>query len=207
MSVESSTQDPVPWDFLERQPSVHGLDEDMKPGCEDNQTQPKMIGERELSISGSDDIVSINSSVLSSPRNMKTRQHLQLPPFKSLGIAAPHPDVLLTPPDECDSIRWSNSSQYSALFPSSSPCQHPRILASEGTTPETPLVSEFMSATTAEAPQSSQATEFQASEPMDAQPDEGVQNISAPDTHGDNNDERSAWLKGAIRVTCMLNEP
>lgn len=178
----------------------------MESACEDSETQPKMTGERTLSISGPDGIVSIDPPVLSSSRNLKSRQHLQLPPFKSLGIAAPHPDVLLTPPDEHDSIRWSNSSQYSALFPASSPCQHPRNRASEGTTPETPLVSEFMSATTAEAPQSSRATDFRSSELMNPQPDEGVQNLSAPNTHGDNNDERSAWLKGAVRVTCMLNE-
>lgn len=38
-------------------------------------------------------------------------QELRLPSFKALGIAVPHPDHLLTPPDEPDQIAWHPLSQ------------------------------------------------------------------------------------------------
>ncbi|KAL9583238.1 MAG: hypothetical protein Q9203_005163 [Teloschistes exilis] len=36
----------------------------------------------------------------------KTRQQLQLPSFRSLGIAVPYPNSILTPPDEPTSLTW-----------------------------------------------------------------------------------------------------
>lgn len=41
-----------------------------------------------------------------SPIKGKGRRDLRLPSFKGLGIAIPHPDNLLTPPEEPDQISW-----------------------------------------------------------------------------------------------------
>ena len=43
--------------------------------------------------------------------NFKLRQELRLPSFKALGIAVPHPDQLLTPPEEPDQMAWYPNSQ------------------------------------------------------------------------------------------------
>ena len=45
---------------------------------------------------------SVGSGSLLQKRAQAARENLRLPSFKSLGIALPHPDHLLTPPDEPD---------------------------------------------------------------------------------------------------------
>ena len=45
------------------------------------------------------------------PHKCKDRQDLRLPSFKALGIAVPHPDHLLTPPEEPDYVAWHPLSQ------------------------------------------------------------------------------------------------
>ena len=47
----------------------------------------------------------------SPPVKGKGRRDLRLPCFKALGIAVPHPDHLLTPPEEPDQISWHPHSQ------------------------------------------------------------------------------------------------
>ena len=48
---------------------------------------------------------------IESPLKCKGRQQLRLPSFKALGIAVPHPDHLLTPPEEPDQFAWKPHSQ------------------------------------------------------------------------------------------------
>lgn len=164
-----------------------------------------MFDGQRLSMNINDVTAAMGSPAVSPSRNMKSRQHLQLPTFKSLGIAAPHPDVLLTPPDEHDNIHWANPSEDLSHIPTNSPYHRPMSMASEGTTPETPLVSEFVSATGGETPKSSQPTASQASAPMVTPTGEGILHLSASSTQSENSDERTAWLKGAVEVTCKLN--
>ena len=66
----------------------------------------------------------------------RSRQGLQLPSFKSLGIANPHPDSLLTPPDEAgiDPLLASvldhptpNTSRYSIVAAELSPAESPAL--------------------------------------------------------------------------------
>lgn len=116
-------------------------------------------------------------------RNVKARQHLQLPTFKSLGIAVPHPDFLLTPPDEVD-LMWSTSFHDPAMTTKNTPILRPTSVASEGTIPDTPHVHEFMSDSSANTPLPSQAQT-----PGDA----GTGSADA-------SNERSAWLEQAIEI-------
>jgi hypothetical protein len=50
------------------------------------------------------------SSVIIS--RLKARQDLHLPPFRSLLIAAPSPNLLLTPPDDTDSFFWKPVTEF-----------------------------------------------------------------------------------------------
>ena len=46
---------------------------------------------------------------------LKARQDLHLPPFKTLHIAAPSPNLLLTPPDDTDPFYWKPMTQFSTF--------------------------------------------------------------------------------------------
>lgn len=46
---------------------------------------------------------------------LKARQDLHLPPFRSLLIAAPPPNPLLTPPDDTDPFYWKHLTQFSTF--------------------------------------------------------------------------------------------
>lgn len=186
--------------------SVNELEEHIGHSGDKIYRETRMADGRRHSMTFNEVTAAMVSSAILPSRNMKARQNLQLPPFKSLGIAAPHPDVLLTPPDEHDNIRWTNPSQVSPHILTSSPYQHPMSMASEGTTPETPLVSEFVSAAGAETPKSSQPTASQVSAPMATPTGEGIQDLSASSTEADNSDERTTWLKGAVEVTCRSTQ-
>lgn len=67
--------------------------------------------------------VSIGGKSLLQQRAQAVGGNLRLPSFKSLGIALPHPDHLLTPPDEPDMGLYDPSSlpQYAAQIPRSAP--------------------------------------------------------------------------------------
>lgn len=121
------------------------------------------------------------------PRNSKARQNLHLPPFKSLGIVVPHPDFLLTPPYETD-IKWNAASQDPAELPPTTPILHPTSVTSEGTTPETPHVHEFISETTTSTSTITQ-TPAQGAMTEEAGLDE-------------DNVERSSWLEQTVDVAC-----
>ena len=182
------------------------LDECSGSGGDGLLIQPKTLDTQTRSINTLDLTAAMASPAVSPSRMMKTRQHLQLPPFKSLGIAAPHPDVLLTPPDEHDTICWTDPFQKLPHIPTSSPCSHLMRIASEGTTPETPLVSEFVSAAGAETPKSSQPTASQVPVPMTSQGGEGLQDLPASNTQSDNSQGRTTWLADAVEVTCRTNQ-
>lgn len=140
------------------------------------------------------------SPAVPSVRNVKIRQHLQLPPFRSLGIAAPHPDVLLTPPDEQALLFWDSSEQRSFYLPNSLPSRHPIGMTSEGTTPETPLLSEFISAAEPEAPTASQPTASHPSAVGTGAVLEGVGESSTTNIRSNTTDEGSVWIRGALEV-------
>ena len=54
---------------------------------------------------------SISTISLGSSQKGSDRHELRLPSFKALGIAVPHPDHLLTPPEEPDQLAWHPMSQ------------------------------------------------------------------------------------------------
>lgn len=59
---------------------------------------------------------------------LKARQDLHLPPFRSLLIAAPHPNLLLTPPDDTDPFYWKQSTRF-ATFQLSKTFPFPRTVS------------------------------------------------------------------------------
>ncbi len=79
------------------------------------------------------------------PPMMKARQHLQLPPFNSLGIAAPFSNFLLTPPDENEIIKWNASSRDPLQIPSSTSVPPSNKFTSKGTTTKASHLDEFIS--------------------------------------------------------------
>ena len=54
---------------------------------------------------------SIGTISTGSSQRGSDRHELRLPSFKALGIAVPHPDHLLTPPEEPDQLAWHPLSQ------------------------------------------------------------------------------------------------
>lgn len=54
---------------------------------------------------------SIGTVSTGSSQKGSDRHELRLPSFKALGIAVPHPDHLLTPPEEPDQLAWHPLSQ------------------------------------------------------------------------------------------------
>ncbi|MCJ1269430.1 hypothetical protein MMC22_009322 [Lobaria immixta] len=123
------------------------------------------------------------SQFSSPPRDSKARQNLQLPPFRSLGIVVPHPDFLLTPPYETD-IKWNASFQDPSEISSSTQILRPTSVTSEGTTPQTPHVHEFISKSTNNTPTPTQA------------PEQGTMSEEAG--QDENNIERPSWLEQAV---------
>ena len=124
--------------------------------------------------------------ITSVPRTIRVRQHLQLPPFKSLGLASPYTNFLLTPPDEAEIIKWNASCQDPLHIPTSTSVQRPTSLASEGTTPEPSNIHEFMpdNVTNSPTPQSTMATGGS-----------GHGNSSS-----DSDSSRSTWIEEAVKI-------
>ena len=89
-------------------------------------------------------------------RNSKSLKNMQLPPIKSLVIVLPQSEFLLTPPYETD-IKWNASCQDPSELPPTTPIFRPTGATSEGTTPETPQVHEFISESTTNTPNLAQA--------------------------------------------------
>ena len=134
------------------------------------------------------------------PRS-KARQNLQLPPFKLLGIAMPHPDFLLTPPDEVDEFPWGQP--VSDLQPVSSSLfyQNPANTASEGNTPQTPVVKEFLSESGTETPKPSHPAQSQSSEIMTSTTSRASEETSTTSGSQDlNSRERLAGLQEAVEI-------
>lgn len=119
-------------------------------------------------------------------RDNKARQHLQLPPFKALGIVVPHPDFLLTPPYETD-VKWNASSQGPSELPPTTPILRPTSDTSEGTTPETSHVHEFISERTINTPASTHTNT----------PGAMTEEIGRDE---ENNNDRSSWLEQAVDI-------
>lgn len=118
---------------------------------------------------------------VSNARYSKARSHLQLPPFRSLGIDKPHPDYLLTPPDEVDLIKFNQSPQNPSCMPTSTPQSFAATRSSEGTTPETPVVREFVSDSDTNTP----------TQGAMAGTGSGLEDISSG---------RSTWLEQAVEI-------
>ena len=84
---------------------------------------------------------------IESPLKCKGRQQLRLPSFKALGIAVPHPDHLLTPPEEPDQFAWQPHSQplphlQDFDIPRSIPLQTSKLTPEDEPTMAAPLDSE-----------------------------------------------------------------
>lgn len=127
--------------------------------------------------------------ITSVPRTIRGRQHLQLPPFKSLGLVLPYTNFLLTPPDEAEIIRWNASCRDPLQIPTSTSIQRPTSVASEGTTPETPHVHEFIpgNVTISPTPQGTMA--------------EGG---SSHGNSSDSDNSRSTWIEEAVKIASKL---
>lgn len=173
MNVELSSvtrRETVPQDCSQSEPAVHN--EALR--WQDRPSSAPVAGAVAISQSSS------------LPRNSKARQILQLPPFRSLGIVVPHSDFLLTPPYETD-LNWNPSSQDPSHIPSTTPILRPTNVTSEGTTPETPHVHEFISEDTTNAPPPTQT------------PAQGAMTKTAG--LDEENVERSSWLEQAVGIT------
>lgn len=128
--------------------------------------------------------------ITSDPCSVRGRQHLQLPPFKSLGLSSPYTSFLLTPPDETEIIKWNASCRDPLQIPTSTSIQRPTSVASEGTTPETPHVHEFIpgNVTFSTTPQGTMA--------------EG--GSSHGNSSSDSDNSRSTWIEEAVKVASKL---
>ena len=124
--------------------------------------------------------------ITSVPRTIRVRQHLQLPPFRSLGLASPYTNFLLTPPDEAEIIKWNASCRDPLQIPTSTSVQRPTSVASEGTTPETPHVHEFIAGNVIISP-TSQGTM--------AEGGSGNDNSSSG-----SDSSRSTWIEEAVKI-------
>lgn len=123
--------------------------------------------------------------ITSVPRTIRVRQHLQLPPFRSLGLASPYTNFLLTPPDEAEIIQWNASCRNPLQIPTSTSVQRPTSVASEGTTPETPHVHEFIpNVTNSPTPDGTMA-----------EGGSGHDNSSS-----DSDSSRSTWIEEAVKI-------
>ena len=120
-------------------------------------------------------------------RNSKTRSHLQLPPFKSLGIDIPHPEYLLTPPDEVDLVKFNLSPRNPLCLPTGPSQPFGTARSSEGTTPDTPVVHEFVSESDTNTPTPTQGPVRGAM----AGTGSGLDDISGG---------RSIWLEQAVKI-------
>lgn len=169
-------RDSLPSDSLD---DSTALDRDVKLGTEKFMERP-----------ASTDPSRWQEGITSVPRIIRGRQHLQLPPFKSLGLASPYTSFLLTPPDETEIIRWNASCRDPLQIPTSTSVQHPTSVASEGTTPETPNVHEFIpgNVTISPTPQGTMA--------------EG--GSSNGNNNSDSDNSRSTWIEEAVKIASKL---
>lgn len=124
--------------------------------------------------------------ITSVPRTIRVRQHLQLPPFRSLGLASPYTKFLLTPPDEAEITKWNASCRDPLQIPTSTSVQRLSSVASEGTTPETPHVHEFIPGNVINSP---------TPEGTMAEGGSGHDNSSS-----DSDNSRSAWIEEAVKI-------
>lgn len=151
------------------------LDRDVKPETEKCMERPP-----------STDPSRWQEGITSVPRTIRLRQHLQLPPFRSLGLASPYANFLLTPPDEAEIINWNASCRDPLQIPTSTSVQRPTSVASEGTTPETPHVHEFIPDNVTNSPTPDGTM---------AEGGSGHDNSSS-----DSDSSRSTWIEEAVKI-------
>lgn len=126
------------------------------------------------------------AGITSVPRTIRVRQHLQLPPFRSLGLASPYTNFLLTPPDETEIIKWNASCRDPLQIPTNTSVQRQSSVASEGTTPETPHVHEFIPGNVINSPT-----------PQGTMAEGGSANDNSS---SDSDSSRSAWIEEAVKI-------
>lgn len=194
MNVEllSMNRETVPPDYSQSESAVNQAhwegDIDDAPGtCMDKPSPSGALGWQDRPSSAPVAGATGVSRFSSVPGDSKARQNLQLPPFRSLGIVVPHPDFLLTPPYETD-IKWNASFQDPSKIPPSTPIFRRTSVTSEGTTPDTPHVYEFISRGTTNSLTPTQGSE------------QGTMSEEAG--QDENNIESPSWLEQAVEIAC-----
>jgi hypothetical protein len=138
------------------------------------------------------------SSVIIS--RLKARQDLYLPPFRSLLIAGPSPNLLLTPPDDTDSLFWKPVTEFFPYGPSRIiPYTHPVSMSpQEDRSSNNRLVGNAASDCDAET-HAQQSTKSQ-SLPSLMDPQTGDNNPSASNIEDIGRYGGSGWLQEAVEV-------
>ena len=139
---------------------------------------------------------------LSVPSKLKSRQHLRLSSFKTLGIA-PYTDALLTPPDEASLIHWNHPSSDMSVPPSSQPAQGLTGIVSQATLPQAPVFSGSISE------QQSNASTTASAVPTIAVRTDDKDGGGSPSS-GDEAPTTPSWIESgtnAIGTLCLHGQP
>ena len=155
------------------------------------------VGEWQTSLPTSPDARAWKEIPLDPARTAKSRHNLQLPPFRLLGIAVPHPDFLLTPPEDPESnIQWKDSPKSPTRISTTFPIQNPPRMLSEGLSPRTPTIHDFVLAAGNEDPPPLH--------PTPSSPPAPISNIQEGDgqplTLDDHSHDREPLLEDAVEV-------
>ena len=110
-----------------------------KMGCPDLRSKKSIWQNNSLSRQSAN--VKGTHRSLSVPSNVRPRQQLRLPSFKSLGITPLYPDALLTPPDEASLMHWTPSLLGMSDPPINQPPQGLTGTLPQATMPKTPVIS------------------------------------------------------------------
>ena len=138
------------------------------------------------------------SKILELPNNTKARHGLQLPSFKSLGIAVPRPDHLLTPPEEPDLLAWHPLSQPLPTradidIPRSVPDPAVRLTPEDEQTMTVPLDSEAIDSEAMDLETSTRST----TQPFEVTEEDPAMRPSSSSSEGDS-PGGPVWLEHAI---------
>ena len=102
-AVEGMATKPISRGTAAEQPTYEVIGEDSQEHTCGRYVGPMVTGQgRSLSMPRMEQMNSNQASSLLQKRAQAARGELRLPSFQSLGIGLPHPDHLLTPPDEAD---------------------------------------------------------------------------------------------------------
>jgi hypothetical protein len=131
---------------------------------------------------------------------LKARQDLHLPPFRSLFIAAPSPNLLLTPPDDTDAFFWKPVTEFFSSVPSKMiPHTHPVSMSpQEDRSSNNRLVGNAASDCDAET--HAQPSTKSQSLPSLMNPQTGDNNPSASNIEDIGRYGGSGWLQEAVEV-------